>query len=270
MNTMHLTNGMVGATDGDIMVTLNEKHHPTADYIRELRTNLPREFPGTTFYFLPADETTQILNFGLPAPIDVQLQSDDVQASYQVATKLLGQLKQVPGLTDLRIEQPLDYPTLNVNIDRTKAEQGGYKAVDVSQSMLNSLSGSFQITPMFFYNWKNGVNYNLVAQTQQYRMDTLQDLQNIPINAAGAASRPTPELLSDLASIHRDREMAIVSHYNIRRVVDIYGAVQDRDLGAVAKDVQKITQAQQGRRQCVAPMPLCSGDCSEPSCWCTR
>jgi multidrug efflux pump subunit AcrB len=246
MNTMHLTNGMVGATDGDIMVTLNEKHHPTADYIRELRANLPREFPETTFYFLPADETTQILNFGLPAPIDVQLQSDDVEASYQVATKLLAQLKQVPGLTDLRIEQPLDYPTLNVNIDRTKAEQGGYKAVDVSQSMLNSLSGSFQITPMFFYNWKNGVNYNLVAQTQQYRMDSLQDLQNIPINAPAAVSRPTPELLSDLASIHRGREMAIVSHYNIRRVVDIYGAVQDRDLGAVAKDVQKITQAQQG------------------------
>ncbi|RZU40363.1 efflux RND transporter permease subunit [Edaphobacter modestus] len=245
MNTMHLTNGTIGAADGDIMVTLNEKHHPTADYIRELRTNLPREFPGITFYFLPADETTQILNFGLPAPIDVQLQSDDVQASTQVATKLLAQLKQVPGLTDLRIGQPLDYPTLNVDIDRTKAEQGGYRAVDVSQSMLNSLSGSFQITPMFFYNWKNGVNYNLVAQTQQYRMDSLQDIQNIPINAAAAAARPTPELLSDIASIQRDREMAIVSHYNIRRVVDIYGAVQDRDLGAVAKDVQKITQAQQ-------------------------
>jgi multidrug efflux pump subunit AcrB len=246
MNTMHLTNGMVGATDGDIMVTLNEKHHPTADYIRELRTILPREFPGTTFYFLPADETTQILNFGLPAPIDVQLQSDDVQASTRVATTLLTQLKQVPGLTDLRVGQPLDYPTLNVNIERTKAEQGGYRAVDVSQSMLNSLSGSFQITPMFFYNWKNGVNYNLVAQTQQYRMDSLQDLQNIPISSATAATRPTPELLSDLASIHRDHEMAIVSHYNIRRVVDIYGAVQDRDLGAVAKDVHTITQAQQG------------------------
>jgi multidrug efflux pump subunit AcrB len=134
----------------------------------------------------------------------------------------------------------MDYPTLNVNLDRTKAEQGGYTARDVAESMLNSLSGSFQITPMFFLNYKNGVAYNLAAQTPQYHMNTLQDIQNIPINSSLAAARATPEVLGDLTSIQRGHEMAVVSHYNIRRVIDIYGAVQDRDLGAVAKDVEAI------------------------------
>ena len=239
-NTMHLTSGIVGAEDGDILVSLNEDHHPTANYVRQLRNELPREFPGTEFYFLPADITTQILNFGLPAPIDIQFQSDDVAAGTQQATAMLDELRQVPGLTDLRIQQPMDYPTLNVNLDRTKAEQGGYTARDVAESMLNSLSGSFQITPMFFLNYKNGVAYNLAAQTPQYHMDTLQDIQNIPINSSLAAPRATPEVLGDLTSIQRGHEMAVVSHYNIRRVIDIYGAVQDRDLGAVAKDVEAI------------------------------
>jgi multidrug efflux pump subunit AcrB len=244
MNTMHSTSGIVGAADGDVMVTLNEHHRPTAEYVRELRERLPREFPGTLFYFLPADITTQILNFGLPAPIDIQLQSNDVEASTQQATSLLQDLRKVPGLVDLRIQQPTDYPTLEVDLDRTKAEQGGYTTRDVAQSMLNSLSGSLQITPMFYLNYKNGVNYNLVAQTPQYRMDTMQDIQNIPVNSsiAGAPSRATPEVLGDLSSIHRNHELAVVSHYNIRRVVDIYGAVQDRDLGATAKDVEAIVR----------------------------
>jgi multidrug efflux pump subunit AcrB len=239
-NTMHLTSGIVGAEDGDILVSLNEDHHPTADYVRQLRRVLPREFPGVQFYFLPADITTQILNFGLPAPIDIQFQSDDVAAGTQQATAMLEELRQVPGLADLRIQQPMDYPTLNVNLDRTKAEQGGYTTHDVAQSMLNSLSGSFQITPMFFLNYKNGVAYNLAAQTPQYHMDTLEDIQNIPVNSSLAAPRATPEVLGDLTSIQRGHEMAVVSHYNIRRVIDIYGAVQDRDLGAVAKDVEAI------------------------------
>ena len=239
-NTMHLTSGIVGAEDGDILVSLNENHHPTANYVRQLRKELPREFPGTEFYFLPADITTQILNFGLPAPIDIQFQSNDVAAGTQQATAMLEELRQVPGLTDLRIQQPMDYPTLNVNLDRTKAEQGGYTARDVAESMLNSLSSSFQITPMFFLNYKNGVAYNLAAQTPQYHMDTLQDIQNIPISSSLAAPRATPEVLGDLTSIQRGHEMAVVSHYNIRRTIDIYGAVQDRDLGAVAKDVEAI------------------------------
>ena len=245
VNTMHLTNGLIGPSGGDIMVTLNEDHHPTAEYVRELREKLPRQFPGTTFYFLPADITTQILNFGLPAPIDVQIQSNDMEASSAQAAQLLARLKTVPGLTDLRIQQPVDYPTLEIAVERTKAEQGGYTTRDVAQSMLNSLSGSFQITPMFFLNWTNGVNYNLVAQTPQYRMDSLQDIQNIPINSATAAARTTPELLNDVASIQRGHEAALVSHYNIRRVMDIYGSVQGRDLGAVAEDVGRIVAQQQ-------------------------
>ena len=244
-NTMHLTSGIVGSEDGDILVSLNEDHQPTAKYVRQLRRDLPREFPGTQFYFLPADITTQILNFGLPAPIDIQLQSDDVDASTRQATAMLDELRQVPGLTDIRIQQPMDYPTLNVSVDRTKAEQGGYTARDVAESMLNSLSSSFQITPMFFLNYKNGVAYNLAAQTPQYHMDSVQDIQNIPLNSSLAASRATPEVLGDLTSIERGHEMAVVSHYNIRRVIDIYAAVQDRDLGAVAKDVEAIVHRHQ-------------------------
>ncbi len=244
MNTQHLTNGTLGVSDGDIMVTLKEHHHPTAEYVRRLRSELPREFPNATFYTLPADITTQILNFGVPAPIDIQLEGNDVEASKAEADKILAELRKVPGLTDVRIQQPFDYPTLQLAVDRTKAAQGGYSERDVATSVLNTLSGSFQVTPMFFLNWKNHVNYNIVAQTPQYKMTSMQDLSNIPINRTTAASTTnratTPEILGDLASVERGHEMAVLNHYNIRRVIDIYGNVQDRDLGAVSRDIQKI------------------------------
>ncbi|MGA8529195.1 MAG: efflux RND transporter permease subunit, partial [Acidobacteriaceae bacterium] len=237
MNTMHLTSGVIGANGADILVSLKENHHPAANYVRELRRTLPREFTGDTFYFLPADMVTQILNFGLPAPIDVQIEGNNVEASHAIADRMLTQLRQVPGLVDLRVQQPFDYPTLNVNVDRTKAEQGGYTERDIASSVLNTLSGSLQITPMFYLNYKNGVNYNLVAQTPQYRMQSLQDLQNIPLTASG---NHTPEILGDVSSIHRGDEMAVITEYNLRRTVDIYGAVQDRDLGSVARAVDAI------------------------------
>ena len=240
MNTMHLTSGIIGANDADVMVNLKQHHHPTANYVRDLRARLPREFPSATFYFLPADITTQILNFGLPAPIDVQFRGNDIRESAKLAADLTAQLRQVEGLVDLRVEQPMDYPTYQVNIDRTKAQQGGYAARDVGQSMLNTLSGSFQITPMFFLNWNNGVNYQMAAQTPQYRMQSIQDLQNIPIDIPGYRN---PEILADMASIHRGDEMAIVSEYNMRRIIDIYGAVQGRDLGGVSRDVERIVNA---------------------------
>jgi CzcA family heavy metal efflux pump len=245
LNTQHLTNGTLGAGDGDILVTLRPDHGPTANYVRALRRNLPRIFPAATFYTLPADITTQILNFGLPAPIDVQIEGNDANASKAQADKLLAQLRDVPGLTDLRIQQPYDYPTLQVDVDRTKAAQGGYTEQDVSTSVLNTLSGSFQVSPMFFFNWGNMVNYDIVAQTPQYKMDTMQDLENIPINRATrsepAASAPgNPEILSDLASVGRGHEMEVVNHYNIRRVVDVYANVQDRDLGGVSRQITKI------------------------------
>jgi multidrug efflux pump subunit AcrB len=247
LNTQHLTNGMLGAGDADVMVSLKENHRPTANYVRALRTKLPRAFPGATFYFLPADITTQILNFGLPAPLDVQFEGNDVGKSYELANAMLAKLRRVPGLTDIRVQQPFDYPTLDIAVDRTKASQGGFTERDVTTSVLNTLSGSFQVTPMFFLNWQNGVNYNLVAQTPQYKMDAIGDLQNIPINRStvgvSAAQPATQEILADIASLKRNHEMAVVNHYNIRRVVDIYGAVQGRDLGAVGRDVEKIIDA---------------------------
>jgi multidrug efflux pump subunit AcrB len=245
LNTQHLTNGTLGVSDGDILVTLRRDHRPTANYVRALRRNLPRMFPGATFYTLPADITTQILNFGVPAPIDIQFEGNDVDASKAQADNILSQLRQVPGLTDLRIQQPFDYPTLQLDVDRTKSAQGGYTERDVATSVLNTLSGSFQVTPMFFLNWKNMVNYNVVAQTPQYKMDSMQDLANIPINRTTSTAAPptgstNPEILSDLASVERGHEVAVVNHYNIRRVVDIYGNVQDRDLGGISRQITKI------------------------------
>ena len=242
LNAQHLTSGTIGAGDADVMVALKEDHHPTADFVRQLRTSLPSEFPGTTFSFLPADIVTQILNFGLPAPIDVQVEGTDAPGIRKVANVMLQQLHQVPGLVDLRIQQPEDYPVFDVKVDRTKAEQGGYTEHDIATSLLNTLSGSLQTQPMFFLNYQNGVNYNLVAQTPQYQMQTLQDLKGIPITASGMTK---PEILDDVASISRTNEMAVISHYNIRRVLDIYGAVQDRDLGAVGRDIQKVVGANQ-------------------------
>jgi len=240
INFMHSTSGLIGAGDADILVSLKEDHHATADYVERLREKLPREYPGTTFYFLPSDIVTQVLNFGLPAPIDVQIEGSDIEGNREVAARMLHEIEQVPGIADARIQQAFDYPEFDVAVDRTKAAQGGYTQRDVANSLLNSLSGSFQITPMFFLNFKNGVSYNLVTQTPQYSIQSLEDLQNTPLNAAAAAR---PEILADVASIQRTNEMEVISHYNIRRVVDIYAAVQGRDLGAVGREVTRIVDA---------------------------
>jgi multidrug efflux pump subunit AcrB len=237
LNYIYNTSGVIGAGDADILVSLSEKHHPTPAYVRDLRRALPREFPGTTFYFLPADMTTQILNFGLPAPIDVQIEGQDVQANHELASSVLSQLRHVSGLTDLRIQQESDYPRFNVSVDRTKAAEGGYTDRDITSSILVALGGSFQTTPSFFLDWKNGVQYSLVAQTPQYRVQSLQDIGNIPLTSP---TMVRPEILSYVASWNRASEMEVMSHYNIRRVVDMYGSVQDRDLGAVARDVTRI------------------------------
>jgi multidrug efflux pump subunit AcrB len=240
INYMHATSGLIGAGDADILVSLKEKHHPSADYVQRLREKLPREFPGAAFYFLPSDIVTQVLNFSLPAPIDVQIEGSDIDDNREIAARMLHEIAKVPGLADARIQQAFDYPAFDITVDRTKAAQGGYAQRDVANSILNSLSGSFQITPMFFLNWKNGVSYNLVTQTPQYSVQSLQDLQNTPLDSATARR---PEILADVASIQRTNEMQVVSHYNIRRVVDIYAAVQGRDLGAVGREVTRIVDA---------------------------
>jgi multidrug efflux pump subunit AcrB len=240
INYMHSTSGLIGAGDADILVSLKEHHHRTADYVQRLREKLPREFPGTTFYFLPSDIVTQVLNFGLPAPMDIQIEGADIDGNRAVAAQMLNEIARVPGVADARMQQAFDYPAFDVTVDRTKAAQGGYAQRDVANSVLNSLSGSFQITPMFFLNWKNGVSYNLVTQTPQYSVQSLQDLQNTPLNSATAGR---PEILADVASIQRANEMEVISHYNIRRVVDIYAGVQGRDLGAVGREVTRIVDA---------------------------
>jgi len=237
LNLQHATSGLFGAGDADVLVSLKEDHGPTADYVRTLRERLPKEFPGTVFYFLPSDIVTQILNFGLPAPIDVQIEGNDDAGNRKTASAMMDQLRQVPGIVDLRLQQPNDYPVLNVDIDRTKALQGGYTTRDLGSSSLNILSGSTQLTPQFYLNPKNGVTYNIVAETPQYQIQSLQDLQNIPLTSSTAKR---PEILADIASIGRSSETPIITHFNVRRTLDIYASVQDRDLGSVSKQVQKI------------------------------
>ncbi len=239
INYMYSRSGFIGAADADVLVTLKPGHRPTADHVRNLRALLPQEFPGVTFYFVPADIVTQILNFGLPAPIDVQIEGNDIQGNREVANRLLDDLRRVPGLTDLRIQQNFDTPKFQVTVDRVKAAGAGFTPRDVANSVLLSLAGSGTTSPTTFLNWQNGVSYNLVTQAPQYSIQSLQDLQNIPIGATGAR----PQNLGDVASISRANAMTVISHYNTRRVVDIYGSVQDRDLGAVGRDISRIIDA---------------------------
>ena len=223
-----------------LFVSFKEKHRPVQEYARVVRGKLAREFPGTTFYFLPADMISQILNFGSPAPIDVQIEGANLDADRQLANSLLGQLRHVPGVADLHIQQDFDYPRFHLEIDRTKAAQGGFTPRDIANSLLVSLSGSFQTTPSFFLNRQNGVEYNLVTQTPQYATQSLEDVQNLPISSPGMVH---PEILADISSLTRTTEPDVLSHYNIRRVVDIYGSVDGRDLGAVGRDVERIVEA---------------------------
>jgi CzcA family heavy metal efflux pump len=240
INYIYNRSGLVGEADADVLVSLKEKHSPTANYVRTLREQLPRAFPGIMFYFLPADIVTQTLNFGLPAPIDIQIDGPDIVDNSHVADKMMTELSHVRGIADLRIQQQSDYPKFHVVVDRTKAAQGGFTERDIANSMLISLSGSFQVTPMFYLNWKNGVSYNLVAQTPQYDIQSGQDLRNIPISGP---NQRRPAILADVASIQRTDELGSVNHYNIRRVLDVYASVQDRDLGAVGREVSRIVDA---------------------------
>ncbi len=240
LNLQHATSGLYGSGDADVLVSLKENHHPTDAYVATLRKQLPEQFPGTTFYFLPSDIVTQILNFGLPAPIDVQFDGNDIAGNRKVANAVMADLLKVPGLTDLRVQQPDDYPALRVDVDRTKAQQGGYNFRDVGSSLVDILSGSSQLQPLFFLNGKNGVNYPIVAQAQQYTIQSMNELENVPISGATAVK---PELLRDLATVSRTTEMPVITHYNIRRTVDVYGATQGRDLGSASRAINKVVEA---------------------------
>ncbi|MEO8157127.1 MAG: efflux RND transporter permease subunit, partial [Betaproteobacteria bacterium] len=239
-NMSYNMSGTLGPADADIQVALNAGHAPTEHYMRELRQQLPEKFPGLTFYFLPADIVSQILNFGLPAPLDVQVVGRNIEANRAFALNLFQKLKQVDGIADLRIQQPFDQPRLNIEVDRTRAQQAGFSQKDIASNLLIALSGSFQTSPSFWLNPKNGVSYNIITQTPQYNVNSLQDVANIPISGSGAAR---PGILGDLATIGRGAEPAVGSHWNVQPVIDIFGAVQGRDLGGLADDVNKIVDA---------------------------
>ena len=237
INLSYSNSAPVGPGDADILVALTKDHRPTAEYQHDLRLKLNREFPGVTFYFLPADIVSQILNFGLPAPIDVQVVGRDIQGNRAFADNLLNKLKFVPGIVDLRIQQTFDQPKLHIEVDRTKAQQIGYTARDVAQNVLISLSGSFQTAPTYWLDTKTGVSYNIAAQTPQYRVDSLQDLENIPITGSGTKQN---SIMASVATVSRGSEPSVVTHYDIKPVIDIFGAVQGRDLGGLARDITPI------------------------------
>ncbi|HTW63596.1 MAG TPA: efflux RND transporter permease subunit [Bryobacteraceae bacterium] len=237
INTAYSNSAPIGTMDADVLVNLQPGHRPTDYYIHEIRRKLPHQFPGVQFYFLPADIVSQILNFGLPAPIDIQVSGPNLDANHAFATNLLGQLRNVPGAVDLRVHQLFDLPRIQVNVNRTKALESGYSQLDVASSLLISLSGSFQTQPSYWLDPKNGVTYSLVAQTPQYDISSIGDLDNIPITGHDAHQ---PEILGDVVNTSRRAEMAVVSHYNIQRAIDIFGNVQDRDLGGVASDIDRI------------------------------
>lgn len=269
LNLSYSTSAPIGPSDADITVSLAENHHPTASYVDKLKVNLSRQFPGTSFYTLPVDMVTQILNFGLPAPLDVQVVGQNLIANHNFAESLLQDFRHVPGATDLRIQQPLNYPRFTVNVDRSKAQDIGLVQKDVAGSLLVALSGSFQTAPTYWLDPKNGVSYAIAVQSPQYNMDTLQDVKNIPLTPAANAgpffsnnsntvtsmdyriNGSTPgasvqtiakpvQVLGGIASFTRGQELATVSHYDIQPVVDIYGNFAHTDLHSVDLAMEKI------------------------------
>ncbi len=237
INNSYSTAGSVGTSDAEILFSLNQEHHrPTAGYVKQLREELPKQFPGVEFFFQPADIVSQILNFGLPSPIDIQVVGKNQTQNYQLAQELANQLRHVPGAADVHVQQLMSAPQLLLNVDRTKAQQVGLQQRDVAQNLLVTLSGSFQTAPTFWLNRENGVTYSVSVQSPEYRVDSLQSLMNIPIAAPGAA----PQVLGNLATVSPSVTPAVISHYNIQPVIDVYAAVQGRDLGGVARDTRKI------------------------------
>jgi CzcA family heavy metal efflux pump len=235
INMTYNNTGVIGPQDGDIQIKLREGHRPTADYVQALREQLPRAFPGMTFAFLPADIVSQILNFGAPAPIDLQIRGADVNANFAYANRLLARIRHIPGIADARIQQSAGNPTFNIDVDRTRAQYVGLTERDVTNSLVVNLAGSAQVAPTYFLNPDNGVSYSIVMQTPQFQIDSLSALETLPITAVGTA---TPPILGGIARISRATSSAVVSQYDIQSMVQIYATPQGRDLGAVATDVR--------------------------------
>jgi CzcA family heavy metal efflux pump len=253
LNLSYSTSAPVGTADADIQVQLSEDHHPTAAYVERLRAVLARQYPGVTFYVLPVDIVTQILNFGLSAPIDVQIVGPNLDANRALAERILNEVRYLPGAADARIQQPFDQPKMTVNVDRTRAQSVGLTQKDVTGGLLVALSGSFQTSPNFYLDPKNGVSYNIAIQAPQYKVDSLAALESLPITGSsavpkinGEASTGAPgaaqpiQVLGNLAEITPGAELGTVSHYDIQPVIDIYSNVDGTDLGTVTRKMEKI------------------------------
>jgi multidrug efflux pump subunit AcrB len=263
LNLSYSTSAPIGPADADIQVQLSAKHRPTDHYVERLRTILAHDYPGITFYVLPVDIVTQILNFGLSAPIDIQIVGPNLYGNRALAEKMLNDVRYVPGVADARIQQPFNYPNMTVNVDRTRAQTIGLTQRDVAQSVLVALSGSFQTSPSFYLDPRNGVSYNIAVQTPQYGLDSLAELRSLPVTASassaasvvnsstanapsataapGSAQRPI-QVLGNLASITPGTELGTVSHYNVQPVIDIYANVVGTDLGSVTREVEGIIE----------------------------
>jgi multidrug efflux pump subunit AcrB len=252
LNLSYSTSAPIGPADADIQVQLSEDHHPTGDYVEKLRGELGKQYPGVTFYVLPVDIVTQILNFGLSAPIDIQLVGPRLEENRALAERIIDEVRYVPGAADARIQQPFNYPKMTVAVDRTRAQTVGLTQRDVAQSLLVALSGSFQTTPSFFLDPRTGVTYNVAIQTPQYSLTSVADLESLPVGGtasatiAAAPSTSSPggnqpvQVLGNVASITPGVEMGAVSHYDVQPVVDIFANVDGTDLGSVTKKVEGI------------------------------
>ena len=239
INLTYNNSGTTGPQDGDIMISLNENHAPTAGYVKKLRERLPQEFPSTAFSFLPADIVSQILNFGAPAPVDLQVAGPNQDGNQRYATEVMRKMRLIPGIADTRVQQDSTYPQFTVSVDRSRADQLGITEQDVTNSVVASLSGTSQVSPTYWLNPNNGVSYPIVAQTPQYRMESLSALSNLPVTGKDGQS----QILGGIATIERGVGDAVVSHYNIEPLYDVFATTQGRDLGAVASDIQHILHA---------------------------
>jgi len=237
INMTYNNTGTIGSQDGDIQIKLVESHGPTARYVAELRRQLPERFPGFVFSFLPADIISQILNFGVPSPIDVQVRGPDLAANFDLANKILTRIRQIPGIVDARLQQARNAPVFDVDVDRTRAQYVGLTTRDVTNSLVVNLAGSGQVAPTYWLNPDTGITYNIVLQTPQYRLDSLAALSNLPIMAPAASQL---QVLGGVSDIRRDTANAVVSQYDLQGLVQVYAAVQGRDLGGVATDVRRI------------------------------
>lgn len=236
INLSYSNGGFIGPMDAEVLISLKPDHRATADYIRLLRVMLPRDFVGTSFFFQPADIVSQILNFGSSAPIDVQIVGNNLAGNAAVAAELSEKIRNVPGAADVRVHQLFNQPRFTVAVDRTKSQLTGLTEKDVANSVLVALSGSSQTTPNFWLNPKNGVSYAIATQTPQSRIDSLDKLRTLPVTAAGSSQ----QLLENISDLKRSAGPAVLSHYNIQPVVDIYANVQDRDLGGVSSDISRL------------------------------